>query len=196
MIAENEGEARAQMHDIGLPPDISLDVSGNIFRVPTLDRPRKRDGYALLRVVYIDARPFLVGFCGNFRTGERRTISPGVGASRIKMTSAERAQLDHVRAEQRAAAEAARREKAAEAARRARELFPRFATDGRAPYLQRKGVLGHGVRFVRSSLVVPLVHVTSNELVGLQFIDENGGKRFLTGTAKLAACHWIKRPSQ
>ncbi len=80
----------------------------------------------------------------------------------------------------RAEAEAERRAQQEAAATRAREIW-----DGAArapddhPYLARKGIWGHGVRLHEGALVVPLHD--ANEHHSLQFIGEDGEKRFLSG---------------
>jgi putative DNA primase/helicase len=52
------------------------------------------------------------------------------------------------------------------------------------PYLIRKRIDPHGVRLGRgNSLIIPLFN-SDNELVNLQFISEDGGKRFLSGGQK------------
>lgn len=53
------------------------------------------------------------------------------------------------------------------------------------PYLVKKGVSPHGLRIFRGSLVVPLY--AAGTLVGLQFINQGGDKKYLTGTAKRGA---------
>jgi len=53
------------------------------------------------------------------------------------------------------------------------------------PYLVKKGVKFHGLREHQGKLVVPVRR--NDKLVGLQFIDEEGGKRFLPGTHKQGA---------
>ena len=54
----------------------------------------------------------------------------------------------------------------------------------------KKQVMAHGVRFSRGSIVVPVRDATG-ELAGLQFIDGDGGKKFLTGTAKKGCWHSV-----
>lgn len=83
-----------------------------------------------------------------------------------------------------------RKRKAAEAAKRASEIWHKLPDSGRSKYLDRKRVRAFGLRFSRGSVVVPLVNIKA-QLVGLQFIDGDGNKRFLTGTAKQGAFHLI-----
>ncbi|ETD87797.1 plasmid replication protein, CyRepA1 family [Rhodobacter capsulatus] len=94
-------------------------------------------------------------------------------------------------AERRRTAEEYRREAAETAARQARWIWqhgtPCNANDPH-PYLARKGITGEGLRIGRDGrLLVPMRREPGGDLVGLQFIDGNGGKRFLTGTEKRGA---------
>ena len=73
---------------------------------------------------------------------------------------------------------------------RARRIFEKLPDSGTSEYLKRKGVRAYGLRFSRGSIVVP-VRDERGDLVGLQFIDGEGAKKFLTGTAKRGAWHWV-----
>lgn len=52
------------------------------------------------------------------------------------------------------------------------------------PYLQNKGILVHGLKTFKGSLIVP-VHDTAKNIHGMQFIRPDGVKIFKTGTHKL-----------
>ncbi|MBD1399435.1 DUF3987 domain-containing protein [Pelovirga terrestris] len=58
------------------------------------------------------------------------------------------------------------------------------------PYLERKGIKANGLRQYKDALVVP-VRDSGGTLHGLQFIDQDGGKNFLTGTVKAGHYHSI-----
>jgi len=57
-------------------------------------------------------------------------------------------------------------------------------------YLSAKGVRAYGLRQLRDALLVP-VRADGSGLVGLQFIQPDGSKRFLTGTPKAGSYHRI-----
>ncbi len=61
---------------------------------------------------------------------------------------------------------------------------------GQSPYLERKGIQGHGVRYAAhkagSVLLVPLTD-TNGFLRNLQRISPNGDKRFYTG-GRVSGC--------
>ena len=59
----------------------------------------------------------------------------------------------------------------------------RCGVNGHSAYLQRKKIAGLGCRYSRGSIVLPVRSFDGN-LHGLQFIDGEGNKRFLTGTVK------------
>ena len=101
----------------------------------------------------------------------------------------DRSQLEEI-AKHRKAMDAQRAKDAKEAAEscaeRARKLWSRAREHGRTPYLDRKGIDRVGARVMRDSLVVPIYSI-ERKLVGLQFIQADGEKRFLTGTPKQGA---------
>jgi len=51
------------------------------------------------------------------------------------------------------------------------------------PYLMKKNVKAHGIRLSGNKLVIPMRNINGN-LHSLQFIDEHGNKRFLSGGRK------------
>lgn len=54
--------------------------------------------------------------------------------------------------------------------------------DADHPYLIKKGIQAHGIKCHQGRLVIP-VYSIDRTLHGLQYIDENGGKKFEPGTA-------------
>lgn len=82
------------------------------------------------------------------------------------------------------------------AARRAKKLLTltRPATNEH-PYLLRKGVNAYGMRLLGRQLVIPL-RDADGVLWSLQFITEDGVKRFLTGGRKSGCYFAIGRPRE
>lgn len=125
------------------------------------------------------------------------------------MTPAELAELQRQQAEQRARRQAAQaaeaeqhRRRADDAARYAAELWDAAAPEGASPYLQRKGVQAHGVRFGASGLLLVPMQNAAGELHNLQRIapqppteeEKARGlteKRFLSGGRKRGMFHVI-----
>jgi putative DNA primase/helicase len=110
------------------------------------------------------------------------------------LTAAERAELSRRITEDReraqAATEARHRDAAAKALRIWTDAAPGSPTH---EYLQRKGILPGIARQFGASLVLPIVDFTGT-LHGLQFIAEDGSKRFISGMAKQA--HFIPSGGQ
>jgi len=76
----------------------------------------------------------------------------------------------------------AEREKIRQESRKKAKTIWEFAEQpSNHPYLQKKKLPGHMVRQRGDSLVIPLYN-TSEEMTGIQFINPEGEKRFLTGT--------------
>ena len=121
------------------------------------------------------------GAAGNWRTGAKLTWC---GKRLQALTSVERETLrlrieeDKRRAQE--ATEARHRDAAAKAARIWTDSAPAAA---RHPYLDRKGIAPGISRQYVGALVLPVVDFTG-ALHGLQFIDEQGQKRFISGMAK------------
>ena len=102
-------------------------------------------------------------------------------AANHRMTDEQREEMR--RLSEQAAAE--REEKQKQAAARAQQMWDAYpeATDNN-PYLERKGVTNHGLRETKDGkLVVPVLDAKL-KIAGLQFIDGDGSKKFLTGTKK------------
>ena len=63
------------------------------------------------------------------------------------------------------------------------------------PYLVNKHVRNHGLRLYGGTLVVPM-YGGGGEITGLQFIDRDGEKRFLTGSRKKGSFYLIGKPEK
>ena len=96
------------------------------------------------------------------------------------LTTVEREELRQKMALARAEREAEEIRRQAEAAAIAEAIWREVPACDDHPYLNRKGVKPHGVRLSRGKLVVP-VRDTEGKLHSLQFIGEDGGKKFLSG---------------
>ncbi|PLY01748.1 MAG: hypothetical protein C0622_06605 [Desulfuromonas sp.] len=126
---------------------------------------------------------------GNWKTGVKESWFSG--RPHRELTREERREYARKMAEARAKQEEEQRKHHAAAADKARRLWQRAqpaAPDH--PYLTRKQVQVHGVKQLGQSLAVP-VRNSAGELTGLQFIEPDGGKRFLSGTAAGGAFHLI-----
>lgn len=176
------------MRNVGCGPSsevtINPDDRWHRYRIDG-DKPKVQNGSYKLK---IEPDGFAVGVCRSFR----EAVNHGWHSkSTRKATADERAEWKR-RAQDAAAAAAAEDARiASEAADRARAYWSRATVDD-APYLTRKRMTAAalGVRVMRGAVVVPMW--CGPKMVGLQFIGADGGKRFLTGTAKQGAYHVIK----
>jgi putative DNA primase/helicase len=140
------------------------------------DKPGSKNGWYIL---FGDVLP--AGAFGSWKTGQKgcwcakeaKSLSPQERAEyRRRMEQA------HLTRE---AEEQARRKQAAEKA--AAIWNASLPAPDSHPYLVRKGVRSHGVKFYKEALVIP-VRDTGAELHSLQFINGDGKKRFLSGGRK------------
>lgn len=150
------------------------------------DKPRTDNGAYMLR---IEPDGFAVGWFKNWKTGETHSWH----SKTSRKASAEERKAAKERVERmkrdREVSEASAREVAAQKAERIwAEAKP--CTGGEV-YLKRKGISGDGCRVSGDTVVVPLRK--DGKLVGLQFIKEDGGKKFLFGSDVSGAYHSLAR---
>ena len=162
---------------------VTLAAGSQIIPDGKLHRARAADDKAGQRTawyrLHLDAP--VAGAGGDWRQG----ISTRWSAKRqTLMSAAERAELarriERERAEAQAETERRHKEAAARALRIWNQAEPASASH---PYLVRKGIAPGIARQHLGALVLPVVGF-SGALHGLQFIDEQGGKRFISGMAK------------
>lgn len=179
-------DALQQLVDFGLLVD-ALDACGRIVRVRHRDDKSgtKNGWYVAYEYTTLSGRLVVVGAYGWWKegdTGHKFAVERG-GLSEAELREIAQRQRDLSARQAEARAQVAR-----EAAERARKIWPKLPVDGSSAYLARKRVAAFGVRFSRGSVVVPLrTGVDDDSLVGLQWIDADGEKRLLTGTAKQGA---------
>lgn len=63
------------------------------------------------------------------------------------------------------------------------------------PYLAKKAINPHGARKYHEALVISIFN-ESNQIINLQFIDQDGNKRFLAGGRKRGCFHIIGDPTK
>jgi putative DNA primase/helicase len=177
------------MHAAGLAPHKALELreDGKLTRYRVQgDKAGSRNGWA---VVY--SHPIHSGAFGSWKTGATHTWRETTSKPQ---TPAERAELQRQLKAMRAARDAERDKVQAEARARAAKLWGRARPATNAhPYLQRKGVGAYGIRQMRELLLIP-ARDSNGALQTLQFIGEDGAKRFLSG-GRIAGCYCpIGRP--
>ena len=181
--------ALAQLQEFGLEVD-HLDTTGTIVRVHHRDdKPGRKNGWYVAReLTTARGAHLVVGAYGSWKQGDH---SHQLAHAHQELSAEERRALAAERKAIEAAARAERARNAQEAARRAEKIWGALSPEVDRPnaYLARKQVAALGVRMSRDTLVIPLRTAPEGPLVGLQFIDPSGSKRFLTGTAKRGAFH-------
>ncbi|SOD17742.1 toprim domain-containing protein [Nitrosomonas ureae] len=141
-------------------------------------------------VVHLDGCP--AGWFMDYKTGISQTWRSGNGFQRVSYELT----LQVKEAKQQRETEI--RQKQAEAARKANYIWSQSRPIVRKEnhrYLITKGIHQHGARINRESLVIPIYN-ESDQLVNLQFITPEGGKRFLPGGRKRGCFHIIGEISE
>ena len=101
-------------------------------------------------------------------------------SQKYRMTKEQKAEIEELRRQ----AEVKSQEKYTQAAQRAQSIWDQCEEVEKHPYLERKQVLSYGLRKDKhDNLVLPLKD-GQGTIVGLQYISDEGEKRFLTGSKK------------
>ena len=122
------------------------------------------------------------GRCGDYRIDH---VEPTAqwrpnNASRYEMTEEQKEEIKRLQEE----AKIDLANKQTKAAKIAQNIWNKAVPTEKHPYLERKQVLSHGLRQGEDGrLIIPLLDAQL-EIVGLEYIDDDGGKKFLTGTKK------------
>lgn len=167
-------------------PALEADGSLHRYRVEG-DKSGSSNGWYVL---HLTDKPF--GAFGSWKTGQSCTWTAEKPES---MTYDERQALQKRLAVARAARDAEQAKVYAAARDRSARLWAKAGpASNDHPYLLRKRVVSYGLRDLRGQLVIPL-RDSAGELNSLQFIAEDGGKKFLTGGRKRGCYHAIGKPS-
>jgi len=135
------------------------------------DKPKTQNGAYSLR---IEPDGFAFGWCMSHKEGvthswhiktTRKMSKEDREAFKAKATLAKRQREADAKAQQE------------QAAHRAQRLWDRCAKAGSSDYLKRKRITGHGARYMRDVVVVPMR--IGADIVSLQYISADGSKRFL-----------------
>jgi len=173
------------MREAGIETEATIQADGqrHRFRV-TGDKAGSENGWYVL---HLDGVP-----AGAFGCWKRGVSDTWCAKSASGLTDSERQALHERMEASRRAQEAEQARVRAECKAKAERLWSDAAETVSAdhPYLVAKGVKSYGLRQLRDALVVP-VRADAGGLVGLQFIQPDGTKRFLTGTPKAGSYHRI-----
>jgi putative DNA primase/helicase len=182
-------EFRAAMAAAGLTPPDEIVGDGQRHRFGTNGKRGDDSGWYRL---HLDERP--AGAFGCWRSGVSETWK---ASTRREFAAEEKRAWAERMATLKAAREAERREAHDRAAAKASSMWDaaRDASEAHHDYLQRKRIPGIGARLLRDQLLVPMRH-GPGDLVGLQVIQPDGSRKFLTGTPAEGAYTTIGRPSR
>ena len=174
-------EAFLQEHGFAPDPKKGLLTDGSIGRAYALgDGQKKLVGWYQLWL----AQDTPYGRLGDYRVSADQPTATwrphNKGGSSPTITAAQQAEIATLRAE--VEAQTAAKHKAT--ALRAQSLWEQCQPVEKHPYLTRKQVLSYGLRQdAQQQLVIPMKDETG-ALIGLQYINGDGNKRFLKGTKK------------
>ncbi len=170
-----EIEFAQHLRDCGLDVDAPI-MDGQIHRVPVIGRPQGKDG---AYCAYLDGVP--AGWAQNYVTGEKSNfISSGAQLTEEEKVRqrAEQAQKLQERAEKR------QRDYDIAANNAKKVLSNSFEADKNHAYLQQKGIKPYiAMQNNYKQLVIPVRNI-NDEIRGVQFIEEDGTKKFLSGIEK------------
>lgn len=178
----NYDSVLGQLRDAGLLVD-SLDI-GTRRRCSVEGDREKRGWYHLHELRTERGEWLIVGSFGVWQGNDPGTLK--VEISKATPLSAEQREALKTRmAEDRKAEQARRQAEAERASARATAMWARLAETGESEYLQRKGVVAHGVRFGPSGAVIVPMADAAGRIWGLQAIYPKGHpKRARTGRDK------------
>ena len=169
------------LHSNGYEPDPKkgLVTDGSIGRAYiNIGNQRKLVGWYQ---AWLDqSSPF--GRIGDYRVSADQPTSTWrpENSKRYRMTNEQKAEIEELRRQ----AEVKSQEKYTQAAQRAQSIWEQCEEVEKHPYLERKQVLSYGLKKDKhDNLVIPLKD-NQGTIVGLQYISDQGEKRFLTGSKK------------
>ena len=176
-----------QMAEVGLTglSRQDLNVDGVLHRFRPDWEPKaskKRAWYILFTFRTDDGDDLVSGTFGWFKGADKYIFNVSL-KSDVVFSPTEKARFSKEQEEKRKLADLERKKEIAATAKRAADIWGKLPSQGKSKYLQRKKVAAFNIRFTRGSIVLP-VYGFDRVLSGLQFIDPDGNKKFLTGTVK------------
>lgn len=158
------------------------------FYLPS-DRRESRNGYI---TIHDNGDGTYGAAFGSWKHGIKETWFSG--QPQREMSAAERREYAKNMEQRRRQQAESQHQRHAAAAQKGRQLWQQAqpaAADH--PYLIRKQVQPHGLRQLGEALVVP-VYTVAGKMTGLQFIQPDGSKRFLSGT-EMGGCYHAIGPA-
>jgi phage/plasmid primase-like uncharacterized protein len=173
---------RQAMELASIPAPTQIIADGQIHRFSTNGNRSNLSGWYVLHNDGLAAGAF-----GDWRSGVTETWS---GRQETSLTDHERKALRQRMESIKRQRQDEERSRHAEGASEAARIWEAsMSAPNNHAYFVRKQVMAHGLRLYEGRLVVPMRDVTG-QLHSLQFIDEDGGKRFLVG-GRVKGCFYV-----
>jgi len=181
---------RSAMAEAGIITSAPIVANGNLNRVSAEgDKPNEKDIWYVLH-----PDPPATGVFGDWRTGSGDAVGKWCEKKEDDLTPAERVEITRRIEEAKQKRDEETRRQRAQAKVRAARLWKKAdPAEPDHPYLRKKGVGAHGIRQSGDLIVVRLVN-TEGETQGLQYIAEDGSKRFLKSSTVAGSYHPIGKP--
>ena len=174
----NEADLIAEMQTIGLNVGF-LNTSGDLVRIPVQatpgvrpDKGNEKSGWYVINVVH----NHIFATYGNWRTGSEYKWS-SVQINTLSPNERQDLQLKMQQAQDEAKKQ--KQERYGEVAKDCQNRFQTYSEVIKHPYLEAKQIKSYSLKLHNKSLVVPIYNV-DGEIRSLQFIQEDGSKRFVS----------------
>ena len=174
----NEADLIAEMQTIGLNVGF-LNTSGDLVRIPVQatpgvrpDKGNEKSGWYVINVVH----NHIFATYGNWRTGSEYKWS-SVQINTLTPNERQDLQLKMQQAQEEAKKQKLQRYE--EVAKDCQNRFQTYSEVIKHPYLEAKQIKSYSLKLHNKSLVVPIYNV-DGEIRSLQFIQEDGSKRFVS----------------
>lgn len=178
---EVEQQFRDAMYSAGLNPPVRIEADGQLHRFSSNGKQADDAGWYVVHPDGVAAGAF-----GCWRSGLKGSWRADLGRPLTRSeATAHRARLEAI-CQARDAERLRRRTQAAHAARAIWDAALPASTDH--PYLAKKGIKPLGARVKDEALVIPLAD--GEELTSLQFIGNDGTKRFLPD-GRVTGCYFV-----
>lgn len=152
-------------------------LDGVIHRVPTINKPKSLNGW--YSGFYVGNHVCLT--MGDWLTGLVHTYKSWKDDNELSRADLEAIEKEQAELKKKAEAEKAKRHK--DAATKATQQWLALSDTGNSVYLLTKQVKGYGVKFGSDFIAIPIQDHVKN-IKGLQYIKDDGSKKFTFGTEK------------
>jgi len=185
-------DAEAQILEFGLEPQL-IELDGRYHRCSYMGEKRsKMSGFYKLREIAREDDILVDGIFGSFKVSERPFVTERRVDLNINKDKFEAIKANYAKKVEEQRLEDKQRHE--EAQIRAEFIWEQAEDSGDSEYLKRKMVGAFGVKFYKSSVLVPMVR--EGKLRGLQSIGKSGFKKYLPNSDTRAVYHLIAGSSK